>query len=80
MDASVPISPPPPYQHAQPAQSVQPAQRPRHSDDWNVLRPEIERLYIHNSMKLKEVMRVMERKHGFFASYFVPLRARAGGG
>ncbi|KAL2000101.1 hypothetical protein VTN02DRAFT_3559 [Thermoascus thermophilus] len=48
--------------------SVRPIFRPRTHEDWQSYRPEIERLYRDHQMKLREVKRFMESRHGFVAS------------
>ncbi|OJJ88765.1 uncharacterized protein ASPGLDRAFT_99718, partial [Aspergillus glaucus CBS 516.65] len=42
--------------------------RPRRSEDWQQYRPIIERLYLNNQLKLRDVKIIMEREHRFVAS------------
>lgn len=43
--------------------------RPRTHEDWQIYRPEIERLYRDDQLKLRDVKKIMERDYGFVASY-----------
>jgi hypothetical protein len=46
--------------------------RPRQSDDWKQYREIIEGLCRNEQLKLRDVKRIMEKDHHFFASYYYP--------
>lgn len=43
------------------------------AEQWEVLRPEIQQLYIEDSMTLREVIEIMEARHQFRATYGIYL-------
>jgi hypothetical protein len=43
------------------------AERIPFNQKWNVLKPEIERLYITENVPLRDLVRIMKEKHGFDA-------------
>jgi hypothetical protein len=47
--------------------SIQNAERIPFNQKWNVLKPEIERLYIAENVPLRDLVRIMKEKHGFDA-------------
>lgn len=51
------------------ASTLKPQHKLTHTDsEWVDLRPEMERLYVHERRRLKYVMQYMESEHGFMAS------------
>jgi hypothetical protein len=62
---------------AKPAPKSTPLKKPslsiHHSEEeWEAVRPVIERLYTRERRKLRYVMEIMEEKHNFKATYDIP--------
>lgn len=43
------------------------------AEDWEDYRPFLEQLYVVENVKLKEVMKILETKFGFVATYVIPV-------
>jgi hypothetical protein len=45
------------------------------AEDWQDYRPFLEQLYVVENVKLKEVMKILETKFGFMATYVIPVNS-----
>jgi hypothetical protein len=45
------------------------------AEDWQIYRPFLEQLYVVENVKLKEVMKILETKFGFVATYVIPMNS-----
>jgi hypothetical protein len=65
-----PILAGPRLEHAEVPKLPEPCRTKQHSDsEWVAMYPQIERLYVLERRKLRDVMATLEREYGFKATY-----------